>query len=112
MLVLSNRRIIEAINYMLVLEILYNHESPRRNQNFVSRKITKNLALIVKGKINKIKLKYHFKETGELFKRLCLLNVENDATKKSQDFVIGKNIFLKDFINLANYVGLDYPKTI
>ena len=36
--------------------ILYNHESPRRNQNFVSRKITKNLSLILKGKIDKIKL--------------------------------------------------------
>ena len=43
----------EAYNIHACSGILYNHESPRRNENFVSRKITKNLSLILKGKIKK-----------------------------------------------------------
>lgn len=36
--------------------ILFNHESPRRGYNFVTRKITKELARIVAGETNKIVL--------------------------------------------------------
>jgi GDPmannose 4,6-dehydratase len=36
--------------------ILFNHESPRRGENFVSRKITKGVARISQGKQNKIRL--------------------------------------------------------
>ncbi len=40
----------EAYNLFACSGILYNHESPRRNINFVTRKITKGLSLIIKGK--------------------------------------------------------------
>lgn len=36
--------------------ILFNHESPRRGINFVTRKITKSIAEIISGEINKIYL--------------------------------------------------------
>ncbi len=36
--------------------ILFNHESPRRGENFVSRKITSGLAKIVTGKLEKLYL--------------------------------------------------------
>jgi len=36
--------------------ILFNHESPRRGENFVSRKITLGLANIVAGKLNMLHL--------------------------------------------------------
>ena len=36
--------------------ILFNHESPRRGLNFVTRKITYNIPLILKGEIKKLKM--------------------------------------------------------
>lgn len=36
--------------------ILFNHESPRRGENFVSRKITRGAAQILAGKIDKLRL--------------------------------------------------------
>ncbi len=96
--------------------ILYNHESPRRNQNFVSRKITKNLSLILKGKIDKIKLgNINSKRDWGHAKDYVFAMWKMMQLKKPQDFVIGtgKIHSVKDFINLAfNYVGLDYKRHI
>ncbi len=36
--------------------ILFNHESPRRGENFVTRKITRGIAQILAGKIDKLRL--------------------------------------------------------
>jgi GDPmannose 4,6-dehydratase len=36
--------------------ILFNHESPRRGENFVTRKITKTLAQILKGQLERLSL--------------------------------------------------------
>ena len=44
----------EAYDIYACSGILYNHESPRRSINFVTRKITHNLALILKKKKKKI----------------------------------------------------------
>jgi GDPmannose 4,6-dehydratase len=46
----------EAYNMFLVNGILFNHTSPRRGENFVSRKITKAVANIVIGKQEKLSL--------------------------------------------------------
>ena len=96
--------------------ILYNHESPRRNENFVSRKITKNLSLILKGKINKIVLGNinskrdwgHAKDYVFAMWKMMQLN-------RPQDFVIGsgKTHTVRDFIRFAfQHVSLDYKKYI
>ena len=46
----------EAFNVFACNGIMFNHESPRRGENFVSRKITLSLANILAGKQNKITL--------------------------------------------------------
>jgi len=46
----------EAYNMFICNGILFNHESPRRGENFVSRKITKGVAEIKKGYNKKIDL--------------------------------------------------------
>ena len=96
--------------------ILFNHESPRRNENFVSRKITKNLSLLLKGKIKKITLGNidskrdwgHARDYVYAMWKMLQLN-------KPQDFVIGtgKTHSVKDFIKLAfDQVNLDYKNHI
>lgn len=46
----------ESYNMFTVSGILFNHESPRRGENFVTRKITKGVAEILAGKKEKIYL--------------------------------------------------------
>ena len=46
----------EAFNVFACNGIMFNHESPRRGENFVSRKITLSLANILAGKQDKIML--------------------------------------------------------
>jgi GDPmannose 4,6-dehydratase len=46
----------EAYNMFVCSGILFNHESQRRGQNFVTRKITLGIASIIKKKANVIKL--------------------------------------------------------
>jgi GDPmannose 4,6-dehydratase len=46
----------EAYNLFACSGILFNHESPRRGENFVTRKITRSVARIVKGEQEKLLL--------------------------------------------------------
>ena len=46
----------EAYGIFAVNGILFNHESPRRGENFVTRKITKTIAKIMAGKKDKLAL--------------------------------------------------------
>lgn len=46
----------EAYNIFAVSGILFNHESPRRGENFVTRKITMSIAEILAGKRDKVLL--------------------------------------------------------
>ena len=106
----------EAYNIYACSGILYNHESPRRNINFVTRKITHNLALILKkrkkkielGNINSMRDWGHAKDyVYAMWKMLQL--------KKPQDFVIGtgKLHSVKDFLKIAfGLLNLDYKKFI
>tara|TARA_B100000575_G_scaffold292858_1_gene302412 strand:+ start:1611 stop:2561 length:951 start_codon:yes stop_codon:yes gene_type:complete len=106
----------EAYNLYACSGILFNHESPRRNINFISRKISSNLALILKKKLKKISLGNinaqrdwgHAKDyVYAMWKMLQL--------KKPHDFVIGtgKTHTVKDFLKIAfSSVNLDYRKYI
>ena len=96
--------------------ILYNHESPRRNESFVSRKITKNLSLILNGKLKKIVLGNinskrdwgHAKDYVFAMWKMMQLNTP-------QDFVIGSGKIhtVRDFVKLAfQHVNLNYKKYI
>ena len=106
----------EAYNLYACSGILFNHESPRRNINFISRKISSSLALILKKKLKKINLGNinaqrdwgHAKDyVYAMWKMLQL--------KKPHDIVIGtgKTHTVKDFLRIAfSSVNLDYRKYI
>ena len=106
----------EAYNIHACSGILFNHESPRRNENFVSRKITKNLSLILKGKIKKISLgNINSKRDWGHAKDYVYAMWKMLQLKKPQDFVIGSGKIhtVKDFIKLAfKHVDLNYKKYI
>lgn len=46
----------EAYNIFACNGILFNHESPRRGNSFVTKKITQSVAMIKQGKLSKIRL--------------------------------------------------------
>jgi len=106
----------EAYNIHACSGILYNHESPRRNVNFVSRKITKNLSLILKGKLKKITLgNINSKRDWGHAKDYVYAMWKMLQIKKPQDFVIGtgKLHSVKDFIKIAfERVNLNYKDYI
>ena len=106
----------EAYNIHACSGILYNHESPRRSENFVSRKITKNLSLILKGKIKKISLgNINSKRDWGHAKDYVYAMWKMMQLRKPQDFVIGSGKIhtVKDFIKLAfKHVNLNYKKYI
>ncbi len=106
----------EAYNIHACSGILYNHESPRRDINFVSRKITKNLSLILKGKLKKIILgNINSKRDWGHAKDYVYAMWKMLQVKKPDDFVIGtgKIHSVKDFIKIAfQHVNLDYKKYI
>ena len=92
--------------------ILYNHESPRRGENFVTQKIVRGAALIAQGKSE-------FLELGNL-------DIERDwgyapdyvlgmwmmlQQEKGADYILatGKTHKLSDFLQLSfEYFGLDH----
>jgi GDPmannose 4,6-dehydratase len=81
--------------------ILFNHESPRRGLNFVTRKITYNLAKIIAGHESKILLgnintKRDWGFAGDYVRAMWMILQH----QKPDDFVIstGKNYSIKDFL--------------
>jgi GDPmannose 4,6-dehydratase len=84
--------------------ILFNHESPRRGETFVTRKITRGLANIAQGldsclfmgNIDSLRDWGHAKD----FVRMQWLMLQQE---NAEDFVIatGKQISVREFINLA-----------
>ena len=106
----------EAYNLFSCSGILYNHESPLRNENFVSKKITTAIARIISkkqktltlGSINAKRDWGHAEDYVEAMWKML-------QQKKPQDFVIGtgKIHSVENFLNIAfKYVGLDYKKYI
>ena len=106
----------EAYKLFSCSGILYNHESPLRNENFVSRKITKSVSRILSKKQNTLILgdinsKRDWGYAGDYVEAMWKMLQQ----KKPQDFVIGtgKIHSVKDFLKIAfSYVGLDYRKYI
>jgi len=90
--------------------ILFNHESPRRGETFVTRKITRAMANIAQGlenclylgNMNSLRDWGHAKD----YVRMQWLMLQQD---KPEDFVIatGKQISVRDFVKMAaKEVGL------
>ena len=92
--------------------ILFNHESPRRGFEFVTRKISHGVARIKKGSLKKLKLgnlkaKRDWGHAKDYVEAMWLMLQQ----KKPEDFVIGtgKQHSVEDFAKKAfSHVGLNY----
>ena len=106
----------EAYNIFACTGILFNHESPRRGFEFVTRKITSSVARIKKGKqkflyLGNINAKRDWGHAKDYIEAMWLMLQQ----KKPQDFVIGtgKMHSVKEFAKLAfSIAGLNYKKYI
>lgn len=102
----------EAYNLFTLSGILYNHESPRRGYEFVTRKITSNIAKIKYGKVDKLRLgnldaKRDWGHARDYVEAMWLmLNQPNP-----DDYVVatGQTQSVREFCELAfNIAGMDY----
>jgi GDPmannose 4,6-dehydratase len=106
----------EAYNLFACNGILFNHESPRRGETFVTRKITRGLANIVAKKENKIYLgnleaKRDWGYAPEYVEVMWLM-LQQD---KPDDYVIGtgETHSVKEFLEEAfSYLNLDWKKYV
>lgn len=96
--------------------ILFNHESPRRGETFVTRKITRGLADIMAGKAEKLYLgnldaKRDWGFAGDYVEAMWLMLQQNEP----DDYVIatGETYSVKQFLDEAfGYAGLDWAKYV
>jgi len=101
----------EAYNLFACNGILFNHESPRRGETFVTRKITRAVASIMAGKQEKLSLgnmdsKRDWGFAGDYVEAMWLL-LQQD---KPQDYVIATNEThtVREFVELAfGEVGIE-----
>jgi GDPmannose 4,6-dehydratase len=96
--------------------ILFNHESPRRGLNFVTRKITHSLARILSGHEKKIYLgdistRRDWGHSKDYVRGIWLILQHKEA----EDFVLstGKNYSIEDFIKkVFKILNLDWKKFV
>ena len=104
----------ESYNIFSCTGILFNHESPRRGFEFVTRKISSSIAKIKKGTqqtiyLGNINAKRDWGHARDYVKAMWLMLQQ----KKPSDFVIGTGQMhsVKEFLNLAfSIAGLNYKK--
>lgn len=94
----------ESYNIFACSGILFNHESPLRGEEFVTKKITKQLCEVLKKKRSFIELGniYSKRDWGyakDYVEAMWLMLQQ----KKPQDFIIAtsKSVSIKDFINIC-----------
>ncbi len=106
----------EAYDIFACNGILFNHESPRRGETFVTRKITMALARIKHGVqkdlfLGNLESKRDWGFAGDYVEAMWLM-LQQD---KPDDYVIatGQTYSVKDFlIEAFGYVGLDWEKYV
>jgi GDPmannose 4,6-dehydratase len=104
----------EAYGLFAVSGILFNHESPRRGGEFVTRKITSAAAKIKLGidkeiKLGNVEAKRDWGHSRDYVQAMWLM-LQQD---KPEDFVIatGESHSVREFLEIAfAHVGLDYHK--
>jgi GDPmannose 4,6-dehydratase len=94
--------------------ILFNHESPRRGENFVSKKITKAVARIYKGQQNKLYLGniHATRDWGHAKDYMKAVRLMLDAYTPD-DYVVATGVAfsVEHFVNIAfGIMGLDVEK--
>ncbi|MBA7711108.1 GDP-mannose 4,6-dehydratase [subsurface metagenome] len=103
----------EGYNLFACNGILFNHESPRRGETFVTRKITRGLARIIAGKDKKIYLgnleaKRDWGYAPDYVEAMWLMLQQ----ERPEDYVIGtgETHSVKEFLDeVFRYVNLDWP---
>ncbi|MCB0404910.1 MAG: GDP-mannose 4,6-dehydratase [Bdellovibrionales bacterium] len=106
----------ESYGLFAVSGILFNHESPRRGLEFVTRKITDAVARIKLGLADELKLgnldaKRDWGFAGDYVKAMWMMLQQ----EKPQDYVISTGIAhsVREFAEIAfSFVGLDYKKYV
>jgi len=106
----------EAYGIFACNGILFNHESPRRGETFVTRKITRAVASIVAGKqkhlyLGNLDSKRDWGYAPEYVEAMWLMMQQKNA----DDFVIGtgETHSVREFLEEAfGYVDLDYDKYV
>jgi GDPmannose 4,6-dehydratase len=96
--------------------ILFNHESPRRGENFVTRKITLGLAAIKQGRARELKLgnleaKRDWGFAGDYVEAMWLMLQQAQA----DDYVVatGETHSVQEFLEEAcAHVGLDWREHV
>ncbi len=102
----------ESHNLFAISGILFNHESPRRGLEFVTRKITHGVARIKYGLAKEIRLgnleaRRDWGFAGDYVRAMWMMLQQDEPS----DYVIGTGIThsVREFCELAfRYVGLDY----
>jgi GDPmannose 4,6-dehydratase len=102
----------ESYDMFVSSGILFNHESPRRGFEFVTRKITSTLARIKAGEVDELRLgnldaKRDWGFAGDYVRAMHLMLQQDEP----EDFVIatGKTHSVRDFCEQAfSHVGLNY----
>lgn len=106
----------EAFGLFACNGILFNHESPRRGETFVTRKITRAIARILAGLQDKLYLgnleaKRDWGFAGDYVEAIWMMMQQPDP----DDFVIatGESHSVREFAEMAfGYAGLDWRKYI
>src|SRR2546425_4800398 len=96
--------------------ILFNHESPRRGENFVTRKVTRGVAQILAGKLDKLRMgnldaKRDWGHARDYVRAMWLM-LQQD---KPDDYVIASGVSrsVRDFVEAAfGLAGLDWKKYV
>lgn len=106
----------EAFGTFACTGILFNHESPRRGFEFVTRKITSNIARIKLGLVRELRLgnldaKRDWGHAREYVEAMWMMLQQPEA----DDFVIatGESHSVREFCQVAfGHVGLDYNEWV
>jgi GDPmannose 4,6-dehydratase len=106
----------ESYNMYVTNGILFNHESPRRGLEFVTRKITDSVARIYHGLSKELRLgnldsKRDWGYAGDYVEAMWLM-IQDD---KPDDYVVatGEAHSVREFVELAfSEVGLDWEKYV
>ena len=96
--------------------ILFNHESPRRGENFVTRKITRGIAQILAGKMDKLHLgnldsKRDWGHARDYVEAMWLM-LQHD---RAEDYVIATGVMrsVREFLEAAFHMaGLEWEKYV
>jgi GDPmannose 4,6-dehydratase len=100
----------------ICMGILYNHESPRRNEKFLPKKITKAAARIKAGKqseltLGDLSIYRDWSYAGDIVKSMWLML----QSETPSDYVVGSGVLHtpEDILNIAfRAVGLDWKKYV